>query len=160
MTLPTPPQLRLAAGTHMPKRHGDAAAIEAEKRFEKVPPAPRSKGAEFKRRWKQYGEALVAVGILTERDLPCLELLCDAHQERADCERTIRKDGLFLETKYNGRKLHPAAVHRQRSYDLIVRLQKELCCTPMSRARTGRLQQKPGKPGRKGGVRSTGAKRS
>jgi phage terminase small subunit len=109
MTSPTPPQLRVANGTHRKDLHGSATAIKSEPVLIKVPPVPRGKRAEFKRRWKFVCQQLVNVGILTGRDVFGVEQLCDAYQEVYDAEQRIKKDGLYMRGRQAGLVLHPAA---------------------------------------------------
>lgn len=104
---PKPPELRIADGTHRKDRHGAIEAYGAEVLLKVVPDVPKSKGAVFKKCWREYCERLIQVGQFSARDIKPLESLCDAHQDEADTRVVLRQQGEYFATM-EGIKRHPA----------------------------------------------------
>lgn len=104
---PKPPELRIADGTHRKDRHGAIEAYGAEVLLKGVPDVPKSKGAVFKKCWREYCERLIQVGQFSARDIKPLESLCDAHQDEADTRVVLRQQGEYFATM-EGIKRHPA----------------------------------------------------
>lgn len=131
---PKAPSLRIADGTHRKGVHGPKEAYGAETVLTELPRAPAKKKAEFTRRWKQYAGELLAVGVLTARDLPALEALCDAHQDEADARADIQKNGDYFPTM-SGMARHPGFVTMEKARAFIQQAQMNLGFSPMGRAK-------------------------
>lgn len=132
---PTPPQLRIADGTHRDDRHGSKEAIGLEKLIDTVPPiTDKTKRAEYKKRWKSYSKLMIDVGILTARDLPLLEQLCDAHQALIDALKELGGPENHYSNTKQGFVRHPALATSERLRKDIVGIQQLLGFGPRARA--------------------------
>ena len=131
---PKAPSLRIADGTHRNGVHGPKEAYGSETLLTEVPKPPAKKKTEFVRRWKQYGGEMLQVGVLTARDLPALEALCDAHQDEADARADIARNGDYFPTM-SGMARHPAFVTMEKARAFIQQAQMNLGFSPMGRAK-------------------------
>lgn len=140
---PKPPQLKILTGTHRPDRHGSAAAISAERRIVTPPEPPLGKCEEFAARWNGYCGVLIGAGVLTGRDLGCLEVLCDAHVLLKDSTDALKKDGQYQTDKKGTVKAHPALIRKEQAIKMILQYQTQLGLTPSARAKVAPVQQAP-----------------
>ena len=132
---PKAPSLRIADGTHRKGVHGPKEAYGAETVLTELPKPPAKKRAEFVRRWKQYGEQMLSVGVLTARDLPALEQLCDAHQDEFDARQDIQTNGQYFPTMGGGIARHSGFVTMEKARAFIQQAQMNLGFSPMGRAK-------------------------
>ena len=132
---PKPPQVRIFSGAHRNDRHGSKDAVGSERVLSELPDPPRGKRAEFKKRWQEYGSEMARIGILTARDLPALELLCDAHQQAAEAEESLEEAGdPYLPTMGGGLQRHPAFTTLREARSLIQKMQLNLGFSPVGRS--------------------------
>lgn len=136
---PTPPQIRIAKGTHRDDRHGSKAAIGAEKLLDSVPKVPSGKGEAFKRWWKHYASEMLAAGTLTARDVAPLEMLCDAHQLLADAQvkhdDAERNGELYMPTITGAIAKHPVFQVIAQASKTIAMYQINMGFTPTGRSK-------------------------
>ncbi len=132
---PKAPELRIADGTHRRDRHGDKDAFGKEQYLESVPACPSGKKPTFRKHWRRYCEALIAVGQLTTRDIPAIEELCEAHQECFEAESSIKSAGArYVETPF-GISAHPAVGTILKVRKLIHGMQIALGFTAVGRSK-------------------------
>jgi phage terminase small subunit len=96
-------------------------------------PDLKSRGSQF---WKRVTEQYELV---EEPDLERLKMACGCLDEIADCERVIKKNGLFIENRYGGLIENPAQKVIRDTRLLFVRIIREmgfdLATVPESRPR-------------------------
>lgn len=131
---PKAPELRIAGGTHRKDRHGAIEAYGAEVLLTAVPAVPKSKGAVFKKCWKEYCERLIQVGQFSARDIKPLEALCDAHQDEANARATMADEGEYFPTMA-GIGRHPAWVTLEKTRKFIQDAQLNFGFSPVGRAK-------------------------
>lgn len=131
---PKAPELRIADGTHRNTRHGAIEAYGAEVLLTAVPEAPKSKGAVFKKCWKEYCERLMQVGQFSARDIKPLEALCDAHQDEFNARDIMAQQGEYFETM-NGMARHPAWGTLEKTRKFIQDAQLNFGFSPVGRAK-------------------------
>lgn len=132
---PKAPQLRIADGTHRKDRHGSKEQYGAEQVIEKVPRCPEGKGEEFARRWKFYCAEMLRVGVLTTRDLPSIEQLCDAHEDQARAQRDLEREGGYIVTQGGGVARHPGMLTIEKARVYILQAQINLGFSPSGRVK-------------------------
>jgi P27 family predicted phage terminase small subunit len=133
--VPKPPSLKIANGTFQPHRDGVREQIGTEETLRDVPPARKDSKVEYKRRWQAYCKALIDVNVLSGRDLPVIEQLCDAHQYLVDLESQIGGPANYFFSTEAGLKRHPGLECIQSTRKLIVDVQERLGFGPNGRAR-------------------------
>lgn len=149
---PKPPQLHIIQGTFREDRHGSKDAVLSEQVLSKVPAPPPMVSAVFKRWWKSYCEDLIQVGVLTQRDLKAVHMLCDAHEQfELACEirdEATRNGTLYSYNDSGNPVKHPVLAEILSLRPIIQKYQKELGMTPTARLRiTPRIpDQKTKKP--------------
>lgn len=131
---PKAPELRIADGTHRKDRHGAIQAYGAEVLLNTVPEVPRSKGAVFKKCWREYCERLIQVGQFSARDIKPLESLCDAHQDEADTRLILKVQGEYFPTMA-GIARHPAWATLEKLRKFIQDAQLNFGFSPAGRAK-------------------------
>jgi len=129
----TPPEIKLAHGTHRDDRDGKPELQPGDSLTE-VPRAPRSLGTVGKKVWKEATGLMVDAGYLTALDLSALELYCRAHDEVATLDEEIANVGTTYTTEKGFVGQMPQVNQRFKWLDIIRRYQLEFWLTPTARA--------------------------
>lgn len=136
---PKPPQLHIIQGTFREDRHGSRDAVMSEEVLKRVPTAPAMSSDVFKRWWKSYCDDLIQVGVLTQRDLKAVQMLCDAHEQMekaSDIRDEAERNGMLYYLNDSGNYVkHPALAEINALRTVIQKYQKELGMTPTARLR-------------------------
>lgn len=82
------------------------------------PNAPKTLNATGKSYW-ELGLPLWHEGVLLERDLVNWKLFCEAWQEKAHCERIVKRDGEYIFGPNGCYVQHPAIKRRQQAENVI-----------------------------------------
>ena len=137
--------MHILDGTYRPDRHGDRSMVTSEKLVEGIPEPPSPVRDTVTDRWREwwnyYCEKLINAGVLVDRDLACIAMLCDAHLFAEDAEQTLSEEGKYEQTEKGGLKAHPANVRLETARREIAGYLKELALTPIARMKAGPLMQ-------------------
>ena len=100
------------------------------KRFPNPPAGIGKWGRAF---WRERGEPLYDLGLLTVADVPAWTLICETYQRLKEAD--TKRAGEFVEYTKSGSKKHPlmAIVHQEQ--DRLAALLKEFGMTPVARER-------------------------
>lgn len=148
----TPLALALARGTYRRDRHGELSDHPVSVPLASIPAAPETLGETGRQKWVETATILQRLGLLEERYLDALLMLCAAFDDLADAEATIRVQGRYTSTASGRPKLHPACTVAQQARDEIRRYLVEFGCTPATSTRvstSGGTNRKPSVPTRK-----------
>ncbi len=125
---PAPTTLKILHGR--PVTNADEPTPDA---LRTMPPAPDHLGDAGRQRWQEDGARLVALGVLTDVDLPAFGLYCEAWDEVAECNKSLA-DGAYITTNSGYLSPHPALARRKAALERIRRYQAEFGMTPSSRS--------------------------
>jgi P27 family predicted phage terminase small subunit len=84
-------------------------------------------------KWAQIHALLAELRLIDDRDRDAVALYCDAWQQLADANATIKKKGEYFETDKGYVGLHPAVLKRRKAVDVIRKLGEQLGLTPRAR---------------------------
>lgn len=136
---PTPPSLKILKGTFREDRHGAKESVGDEQVLQKVPAFPAGVNAVFKKWWTRYCTDLIGVGVLTQRDLAAVHMLCDAHAELEAVQQRLNEAGdsglLYFITDAGTYARHPGISHSANLRKQIESYQHKLGMDPTSRIR-------------------------
>lgn len=92
-----PKAIKELAGTLRPDRvNPDEPSPTA---LDKVPPCPRHIKGEARKQWRRTAKVLVATGVLTQGDLPALEMFCTLYARWKDAQGKLDEFGVMLRNK-------------------------------------------------------------
>lgn len=101
-------------------------------RLTAVPPAPASMAADVRSHYEAACALLLQAGILSCRDVPAVISYAETQAELAQVQAILDEDGLFFPAGF-GKKAHAGLVERRALQDRLLRYQKQLGFTPVSR---------------------------
>lgn len=131
-TLPT--AVKIANGTHRIDRHGDPNLEPKPEQLSENPIAPSTLGPVGVEQWNILAPQLRSLGLLTQLDLPALELMCAAYDELAQCNEELSKTPTFYATDKGTLCQHPMVNQRKNLRAEIKRLMACFGMTPSDRA--------------------------
>lgn len=91
--------------------------------------------ADGQRLWRALAPVLQEMGVLSEGDLPALEMLCLHYSVARDAVTMLEEDGLTVDTVQGGVKKHPAAAVLVENSRLLRAYLSDFGLTPASRVR-------------------------
>lgn len=126
-----PKELKVLEGSYRADRdRGDAPILPA---AATSTPAPKSLGEHGAKVWRELFPDLVGAGIVTACDVPAFETYCRTHDEIADCDETLAKEGHYILAGNGALKAHPALSVRFRWLSLQRDYAKQFGLTSASR---------------------------
>jgi P27 family predicted phage terminase small subunit len=135
-----PTRLKLLAGTYRADRANPDEPTPAV--LEKLPSCPSHITGEARKAWRNMGRKLLAMGVLTDVDLPALEAYCTVYARWREAETkltetglVIYKDGWIQQSPYMG--IVNECLRQLRAY------MAEFGITPSSRVRVKAVHKGP-----------------
>jgi P27 family predicted phage terminase small subunit len=132
---------KVASGNYRPDRMRTGRGLEP---LQRLPIAPNGLSEPAKTAWRDAGRRAIALGTLTESDIPLLELLSRTLGSVAELEKNLARDGVLIDTGLV-KKANPALQAVDRARALAHRLLGEFGLTPTSRERIS-IDPDHGKP--------------
>ncbi|MGD9836303.1 MAG: phage terminase small subunit P27 family [Afipia sp.] len=102
----------------------------------KRPGVPDWMAKEAKAEWRRVTPKLIARKVLTQSDLGSLENYCVAIGQVRECQSTLNKDGLYVQSEKGAPRPHPAVRIMHQAMTQARQLAAELGLTPASRGKT------------------------
>ena len=99
------------------------------------------KGTVARAAWKRVAPKLRRMQVLSEADVDALMLYCRECQVYSDAEKTIRREGITMETA-QGLKKHPAVTVLHEAATHMRNLMASFGMTPSSRASVDKLEER------------------
>jgi P27 family predicted phage terminase small subunit len=130
---PKPIAVKIATGTYRADRDGTLESHVAAVPLAKAPAPLKTLGPAGKAAWVETAERLVRLSVLTESDLGLLGRYCRAHDEVAELDAIVAKEGRHYISPKGEVKQHPAVNERLRWLEIIRRAETELGLTPSSK---------------------------
>ena len=94
-------------------------------------------------KWAQIHALLADRRLIDDRDRDAVALYCDAWQQLADANATIKKEGEYFTTEKGYVGLHPAVLKRRKAVDVIRKLGEQLGLTPRARTNLASANRPP-----------------
>ena len=132
-----PTAAKAAAGTLRPCRENDDEPAGQPLQSSK-PPSRMSK--QGKAAWKYLVPPLEAMRILTESDLPALEVLCNAWAEYQACEKELKNGDYVITTAGGNDAINPIVSVRDRAWQRFHKVELEFGMTPASRPKVSTVK--------------------
>ena len=104
-------------------------------RLNSVPPAPTWLGPGARAQWKLLARQLHDLGVLTSIDLDALERYCVIYERWRLAEKTVKKQGVIIETPNGYPMQNPWLAVSNKSQGQLQTLAAEFGLTPSSRIR-------------------------
>src|SRR5262249_4019847 len=136
---PKSPILKLLSGNPGPRpivREGRMQPALA------LPPAPAWLSAAAKKKYKEVGKELLALGVMTALDQTALAIFAKSCVDLVEIERILRRDGEVLLRPNGFRYLHPATKLRKAHLATLKQFGEALGLTPASREKI-RVTEQP-----------------
>jgi P27 family predicted phage terminase small subunit len=124
-------------GTTRPGRETKGTIAEA---LSEVPQPPAHLGASATAEWNRLAPVLVSLGVLSQADLRCLELLCETLATATDAAALVREEGMTIITSTGGIRTHPAVKVMEAARAQATRLLESFGLTPRARNYVGPAQ--------------------
>jgi len=134
-----PTAMKMIQGTNRPARANPAEPmLEAS-----LPDMPAWLPDKAKTCWKELGQLLLGMRVITIADRKCLELLCDAYSEYRDCRKFITDNGYTYKTvTASGDEMHrpyPQVAMVQNAWKRVLDGLREFGLSPSSRSKVSEL---------------------
>ncbi len=126
-----PTELKLMQGTQRPSR---SKKDEPKPKPAKMRPPSHLTGP-AKKEWARMAAKLHPLGLLTEIDVPALELYCETYARWLDAKDKVTEKGAVLVTSNGNLVQNPYLAVANKSQDQMLKILAEFGMTPSSRTR-------------------------
>jgi len=98
------------------------------------PEPPAGLGKYGRKAWKEIGNGLYRLGLLTEADIHAFTLFCESHQRYREAKDNLKEEGMVVVTR-NGARKSPwlAIIHQE--YAIQDKLMAQFGMSPVARVR-------------------------